>query len=147
MEVQKAAPQEKKFIAINALAMGVFALFNPFLAYTPSPVVDWAMSLLMSWLFGLVACWLYIKLTRQTGRKSLAKGTVLAAWFVLASMVLVPYMDKSQKQSPAPQVQTYEHRASTPSPRVLSDEEFGLTAQPQRRVMTDEEFGLSPSQR
>lgn len=128
MEVQKAAPQEKKFIAINALAMGVFALFNPFLAYTPSPVVDWAMSLLMSWLFGFVACWLYIKLTRQTGRKSLAKGTVLAAWFVLASMVLEPYMDKSQKQSPAPQVQTYEHKASQPSVRYYTDEEVGFPA-------------------
>lgn len=128
MEVQKAAPQEKKFIAINALAMGVFALFNPFLAYTPSPVVDWAMSLLMSWLFGFVACWLYIKLTRQTGRKSLAKGTVLAAWFVLASMVLEPYINKAQKQSPAPQVQTYEHKASQPSVRYYTDEEVGFPA-------------------
>lgn len=128
MEIHKAAPQEKKFIAINALAMGVFALFNPFLAYTPSPVVDWAMSLLMSWLFGFAACWLYIKLTRQTGRKSLAKGTVLAAWFVLASMVLEPYMDKSQKQSPAPQVQTYEHKASQPSVRYYTDEEVGFPA-------------------
>ena len=128
MEVQKAAPQEKKFIAINALAMGVFALFNPFLAYAPSPVVDWAMSLLMSWLFGFVACWLYIKLTRQAGRKSLAKGAVLASWFVVASTVLVPYMDKAQKQNPAPQVQTYEHKASQPSVRYYTDEEVGLPA-------------------
>lgn len=128
MEIQKAAPQEKKFIAINALAMGVFAFFNPFLAHASNPVVDWAMTLLMSWLFGFVACWLYLKLTRQGNRKSLAKGAVLAAWFVLASMVLVPYMDKSQKQSPAPQVQTYEHRASQPSVRYYTDEEVGFPA-------------------
>lgn len=142
MEVQKAAPQQKKFIAINALAMGVFALFNPLLAYTPSPVVDWAMSLLMSWLFGLVACWLYIKLTRQTGRKSLAKGTVLAAWFVLASVVLMPYMDKSQKQSPVPQAQTYEHRAATPASRKLSDADIGLTPQATPRKLSDADIGL-----
>ena len=128
MEVQKAAPQEKKFIAINALAMGIFAAFNPLLAHTSSPVTDWAMSLLMSWLFGFVACWLYIKLTRQAGRKSLAKGAVLASWFVVASTVLVPYMDKAQKQNPAPQVQTYEHKASQPSVRYYTDEEVGLPA-------------------
>lgn len=129
MEVQKAASQEKKFIAINALAMGIFAAFNPLLAHTSSPVTDWAMSLLMSWLFGFMACWLYIKLTRQAGRKSLAKGAVLASWFVVASTVLGPYIDKAQQpKSPAPQVQTYEHKASQPSVRYYTDEEVGFPA-------------------
>lgn len=144
MEAKRTSERAKNLTTINAVAISIFAAFNPLLAHVANPVVDWALSIVSAGLFGLVACWLYLKLTRQQKPDSLAKGTALAAWFFMASTVLVPYLDKAQKQSPAPQAQTYEHRASEPTVRrTLTDEEVGFPAKP--RILTDEEFGILPS--
>lgn len=85
MEAKRTSERAKNLTTINAVAISIFAAFNPLLAHVANPVVDWALSIVSAGLFGLVACWLYLKLTRQQKPDSLAKGTALAAWFFMAN--------------------------------------------------------------
>lgn len=87
-----------KTIAINALLISVLAAFNPLLPYAANPIGDWLLSIITALLFGVIASWCYAKLGRRPTGKVVRSGGLMLAWFFMASTVLVPYMDKAQKQ-------------------------------------------------
>lgn len=98
MLAQTQMQQHQKMIAINAVGIGVLAAFNPLLRYTGNPIGEWLLSLITALIFAVVVNWLYSKLARKPGGGGV-KGMVMIAWFFIASTVLVPYIDKAQKQS------------------------------------------------
>lgn len=118
-----------KTIAINALLISIFAAFNPLLSYTANPIGEWFLSIISAFLFGGVVSWIYAKLRRRPAVLAVRSGGLMLAWFFMVSTVLLPYMDKAPKQSPVPQAQPYEHKASSkPSVRYYTDEEVGFPA-------------------
>lgn len=98
MLAQTQMPQHQKMIAANAIGLGVLAALNPLLRYTSNPIAEWLLSLITAVLFAVVVNWLYSKLARKPGGGGV-KGIAMIAWFFVASTVLLPYIDKAQKQS------------------------------------------------
>lgn len=103
MHAQAIAQNDKKKIAANALGICVFAAFNPLLPYTQNPVAEWLLSIASALVFALLVNWLWTKLSRQRKAPDSWKNVALIAWFFMAATVVVPYMDKAQKQK-APNV-------------------------------------------
>lgn len=87
-----------KTIAINALLISIFAAFNPLLPYAANPIGDWLLSIITAFLFGAVVSWSYAKFRRRPIALVVRSGGLVLAWFFMASTVLLPYMDKAEKQ-------------------------------------------------
>lgn len=101
MSTNHAQSRSRRLLLLNLAGLAGLAALHPYLRFAESPVLEWAGQLLAALVGAAVLYGAYYLVFRERGRRAWPRGYLMLAWFLVASAVLVPYLNRSEPKAQA----------------------------------------------
>lgn len=102
MSTNHAQSRSRRLLLLNLAGLAGLAALHPYLRFAESPVLEWAGQLLAALVGAAVLYGAYYLVFRERGRRAWPRGYLMLAWFLVASAVLVPYLNRAEPKASAP---------------------------------------------